>query len=439
MPIFFRAFCLTVFFFIFCSVVVWAKPFEIGQQVTLHAVKAIGVPIHREARPSFRTHVPDHSVATIQRINSHNHWLFLALESGEIGWVHPKYVRLTASSSPSQPHRHASTSAKPVSDEVAVWSSREQCDKVVSAGKHMRTPSTHALRVATWNLRWFPYGQSPDSRAPSTQKTDLSWLACTIAWMQVDIIAVQESLGTAKAKKAWESVTQSLRTTTGESWRWSPQPCGKPDGHHVGFLWNTNRVSLSEIHSLWSFNIKARSANTACEGGLRPGHYARVQSREQGGVDFHLIALHLKSGPTVFALGDRQKALNRIDKNVATLLAQDRDVLIVGDLNTMGAGDNASRRSELKYVRRMVAKEKPGFRDMAITPQCTHYFRGKGGWLDHILVSKGMQEITAKSAQVSGYCAVAHCKKISGDYPAAYRRLSDHCPVIVEIQDRDND
>jgi len=164
-----------------------------------------------------------------------------------------------------------------------------------------------------------------------------------------------------------------------------------------------------------------------------------VKSRHQPGADFHLIALHLKSGPTVFAVEDRQKALNKIDKTVSPFLRKDQDVVILGDFNTMGAGDNSSRKSELKYVRRMVSKEMPGFQDLPLTPQCSHYFRGRPGWLDHVLVNHGMEEIHSRSARVTGYCAVTECERIQGDYPLAYERLSDHCPVVIEIQNQDKD
>src|SRR5690606_35973775 len=121
------------------------------------------------------------------------------------------------------------------------------------------------------------------------------------------------------------------------------------------------------------------------------------------------------------------------------LLAQDRDVVIVGDFNTMGAGDWHSRQQEIKHLRRHVTKEKPGFLDVVPVPRCTHYFRGRGGWLDHVLVPRDMKEITVTSTITTGYCAVAGCRRIQGDYPLAYRRLSDHCPVIVEIDNRDRD
>ena len=50
-----------------------------------------------------------------------------------------------------------------------------------------------------------------------------------------------------------------------------------------------------------------------------------------------------------------------------------------------------------------------------------------------------MKEVTVTSARVTGYCALAGCQRIKGDYPLAYRRLSDHCPVVVEIENRDED
>jgi predicted extracellular nuclease len=73
-----------------------------------------------------------------------------------------------------------------------------------------------------------------------------------------------------------------------------------------------------------------------------------------------------------------------------------------------------------------------------MTPDCTEYFEGKAGTLDHLVVSTGMREVAA-TARVTGYCALAACADIAGAMPAAAERLSDHCPVVVEIQDRDLD
>ncbi len=324
-------------------------------------------------------------------------------------------------------------------EEALVWKSPTHCNHVVKDGGRMALSNPGTPRVGTWNIRWFPYGSPPNQPSRSAASTDLEWLACTLVWMQPDILMVQESLTTLKARQAWDRILTTLERDTGDSWRWAVQQCGKPDSHHVGVLWNASRVTLSGIQSLWPFNSKARSARNPCEGGLRPGHYARVHSKRSPGMDFHLIGLHLKSGPTVSAVEARHRALNRIDTTVARFLEEDRDVIILGDLNTIGAGDIHSRKSELKYIRRMVAKETPGFDDLVLEPRCSHYFRGRGGWLDHALVAKTMAAASTPSARVTGYCAVAGCRRITGDYPLAYRRLSDHCPVIIEIENPERD
>lgn len=424
--------------------VTFAETFEVGHMVKLQATKPIGVPLHRKAAPSYFKHVPSGTVVTIERLSTP--WIQIRFFSGDIHWVHAKYVKPVHDSAPSGPISTPPLSSSGFDEaslnshgEKTVWANLEGCERMVAQGHRMAPESSSRLRITTWNLRWFPEGTAPDQLEDAGEPTDLEWLTCTIRWMQLDIIALQEILGTPEATQALQTLTEALTTQTGHTWHWHRQPCGRPHDQHVGLLWNDRQVSLSHFDSLWEFNSKARNGSNPCTYGLRPGQYAWVQSRTANGVDFHLIALHLKSGATVFDVEARHTALNRIDQAVAPLLAQDRDVIIVGDFNTMGAGDRHSPQQEIKHLRRHISKETPGFRDVAPEPQCTHYFRGRGGWLDHVLAPRDMKEITVTSTVTTGYCAVTGCQRIRGDYPLAYRRLSDHCPVIVEIVNRDRD
>ena len=416
---------------------VFSQDFEAGQSVILEATKPAGVPLHREPSPSYLKHVPTGTPATIEKTTQNGKWLFVRLPDKGTAWVHKKYIK--AGSSQASPSDGPEISRTVTGEEQAVWASRERCETVVNQGSRMAAESSSRLRITTWNLRWFPQGRSSEQPEDVAEPTDLDWLTCAIRWMQIDIVAVQEILATPEATQALQTLTDNLTTQTGQTWRWYRQPCGRPDDHHILLLWNDTRVSLSQFESLWQFNAKAQTATNACTFGLRPGQYAWVQAREPKGIDFHLIALHLKSGPTVFAVEDRHNAINRIDQAIAPLLARDRDVVILGDFNTMGAGDRHSQESELKNLRRKVAKEKPGFIDLDVQPQCSHYFRGRGGWLDHVLVSDEMEEVTVTAVQVTGYCAVAGCQRIRGEYPPAYRHLSDHCPVVLEMENRDQD
>ena len=417
--------------------ITFAQDFQVGQSVILEATKPAGVPLHRKPTSSYLKHVPTGTPATVEKTAQNGQWLYLRLPNKSTAWVHKQYLK--AGSPPPSPFPNPIVPQTATGGEHAAWASRDQCEAVVKQGSRMASESSAKIRLATWNIRWFPTGKPSDQSENVADPTDIEWLICAIRWMQIDILAVQESLATPEATKAWNRIIASLNQQTGATWQWYRQPCGRPDDHHVGLLWNDTRVSLSQFESLWQFNAKAQSDANACTFGLRPGQYAWAQARDPKGVNFHVIALHLKSGPTVFALEERHKALNRIEQAVAPLLRRDRDVVILGDFNTMGAGDSHSQQYEVKNMRRKVAKNNPGFTTLDLQPQCSHYFRGRGNWLDHVLVSQEMEEVTVTTAQVTGYCAVAGCERIQGDYPPAYHHLSDHCPVVLDIENRDRD
>ena len=75
------------------------------------------------------------------------------------------------------------------------------------------------------------------------------------------------------------------------------------------------------------------------------------------------------------------------------------------------------------------------------SPSCTEYYRGRGSFLDHILVSTAMTEAPAGSvARVSGYCAEVDCQPIDQEnMPYDYVHVSDHCPVVIDLIDADRD
>jgi endonuclease/exonuclease/phosphatase family metal-dependent hydrolase len=294
------------------------------------------------------------------------------------------------------------------------------------------------LRVGTWNIRWFPRGCPSNDTCPD-KTTDIPWLACTIAWMNVDVLALQEILATPDAEFSLNALRSALDQLTGGSWQVDLQSCGGASAQHVGFLWKGARVALLQLTDVWELNGAAPSppAN-ACTGNLRPGRYALAKTPI--GVDFHLVSVHFDSGKTSRDYNHRRQATQRIDEiTIANtpILQLARDGLVLGDYNTMGR-DDAPPVSAQEEIAVFDGELAPGFRRLPMTPACTEYFDGKAGTLDHIVVSTRMQEVAA-TAQVTGYCALASCADLTGAMPAAAERLSDHCPVVVDIQDRDLD
>jgi hypothetical protein len=82
-----------------------------------------------------------------------------------------------------------------------------------------------------------------------------------------------------------------------------------------------------------------------------------------------------------------------------------------------------------------------GMRRLHGEPNCTEYYMGRGGTLDHIVVALATEEApTDLVARVRGYCEEVHCAVLDeNDMPLDYRVASDHCPVVVDLIDVDDD
>jgi endonuclease/exonuclease/phosphatase family metal-dependent hydrolase len=401
----------------------------IGDRVELKATQPSGVPVHNApgGTPKFQR-VPSSTIATVLDLARDGRWLQIRLPDQRTGWIAVRYVGRTIAGAPPP-----DTAA-----ERLVWTSPEGCQQVVGSGGRMVPADPAMLRVGTWNIRWFPR-DCPSNQACPDKATDIPWLACTMAWMNVDLFALQEMLATPDAEFSLNALRSDLNRLTGGSWHVDLQACGGTSNQHVGFLWNGSRVALLQRTDAWELNGAATGpADNACAGNLRPGRYA--QAKTPIGVDFNILSVHFDSGTTSRDYGHRRQAAQRIGQirvGNTPIVELDRDVLVLGDYNTMGKQEAppVSTQEELAVFDRELA---PGFRPLSMTPNCTEYFDGKAGTLDHLVASTGMQEVAA-TARVTGYCALAACGNLTGPMPAAAERLSDHCPVVVEIQDRDRD
>jgi endonuclease/exonuclease/phosphatase family metal-dependent hydrolase len=313
--------------------------------------------------------VPSGTVATVIDTARDSRWLQIRLPDSHTGWIAARYVGRTLAGAP--------PAVTP--DERAVWTSPEGCQQVVASGGRMVPANPAVLRVGTWNIRWFPRG-CPSNEACPEQATDVPWLACTVAWMNVDVLALQEILATPDAEFSLNALRSELNRLTGGSWQVDLQACGGPSAQHVGFLWNGARVALLQLTDAWELNGAATGpAASACAGNLRPGRYALAKTPV--GVDFHIVSVHLDSGRTSRDYDHRRQAAQRIDEIAignTSILQLDRDVLVLGDYNTMGREDAppVSAQQEMAIFDGELA---PGFRRLPITPACTEYFQGKAG------------------------------------------------------------
>lgn len=169
-----------------------AESISVGDRVELKATSPAGVPLHEEARSSMFGRAPDGSIGMVQEVQAGTNWIRLQLEDGRIAWIVRRYVGRVLPPGPV---------VDPTQDAFTVWSSAEQCEQVVRAGRRMAPAQDGALRIAAWNIRWFPDGDL--NNTDPAKRTDLPWLACAIAWMNVDILALEEIRTSSAAQEAW--------------------------------------------------------------------------------------------------------------------------------------------------------------------------------------------------------------------------------------------
>ncbi len=290
------------------------------------------------------------------------------------------------------------------------------------------------LRLATWNIRWFPRG-CPDAAECPESRTDLDTLAARIAQLKIDLLAVQEILYDDDGQSAMAIVISKLDSLTGGRWKIDLQECGALESQRVGFLWDDTRVHLGDFADIGQLNGAIEEGGGACAANLRPGRYAYARARD-GSVDFHAVTVHFDSGRRAKDYNNRRDATAEIPRLMIgdTPLAQiDEDVIVFGDFNTMGQGDpteiTASEEFEV-----FDAQIGPSFKRLNVDPFCSEYYRGRGGVLDFFVVSKSLAPKEMK-AHVYGYCAEAACSILDEEaMPRDYQRISDHCPVVMDIQ-----
>jgi hypothetical protein len=101
----------------------------------------------------------------------------------------------------------------------------------------------------------------------------------------------------------------------------------------------------------------------------------------------------------------------------------------------VSAGDELSR------VEKLLDVGSSRLRRVEADAACTEYFQGRGALLDHFLVSPGLRELPREArARISGFCADAGCRVLGAQpMPRAHQKLSDHCPVVLELADKDLD
>jgi endonuclease/exonuclease/phosphatase family metal-dependent hydrolase len=401
-----------------------------GESVVLRAKNDEGVPLHpADGDDRLSGRIPDGTTAQVLERSAATRWLHVRTAAGQQGWVTSRYVDKALNKAPKV------TGAAAAIAEGSPWRSAQECEAALGQGKR-RARSPNVASIATWNITWFP-DLTPGGSAPKSGGTNIPWLACLIAWLDVDVLAAQELKIDPHTQAKWQELQNTLNQLTRGDWTHQTDRCPNKGRQHVGFLYNRKRVSASGLQDVASLN----PTRNACGGDQRPGFGGYF--RFPGGLDLHLVSVHLKSMPDRESYAKRRTAMAGFSSAMQELSKRnpDQDRIVLGDFNTMGCQDceppitAAAERETLN--KELQALSEPF--ELRSGARCSHYYEGKPGLLDHIVTSKLQELPFAVAVQPAGLCEVFSCNPLPGQAPAVRREVSDHCPLVLEIPDKDID
>ena len=180
-----------------------------------------------------------------------------------------------------------------------------------------------ALRVATWNLKWFGHPKVPRSSA------QLAEMASEVASWGVHVLAFQEAavtrLGPSGQPRSYamDELVTILSDEHGQSWEyWIHKGKGE---QHLGYLWRSDQVELvaSPLYGLKSKaadNVlttkKGKKKHVKKPPWPRVPVVAHVRAGE-GLTDFSLINVHLKAAEYQFGKDSYWKTRQTASKSLA--------------------------------------------------------------------------------------------------------------------------
>lgn len=312
------------------------------------------------------------------------------------------------------------------------WTSRSDCETLQAEHRSDARPP----RVGTWNIRFFPDSVEGEQTDPD-KATDVPWAACAIASLGVDVLVVQEFKNSPAALEKQRELVDRLNELTGGDWQLELDQCTPAELQHPGFLFDKKRVRGEAFREIPSMN-----PDPVCSNEISPG-FAGYFSIE-GGPDFHLIAVHGATGSVSEQLEKRALITAAMEpvSNDAMAVNPDADILFAGDFNSVGCESCdpvVSNEEENTLLGQTVAGFQPSLTLLPTSEACTRVADDMPH-IDHVLAAADMAEVPSGSTvHVTGICEEISCDRQVNWLEDAYDRLSDHCPLILDLAATDDD
>ncbi len=265
------------------------------------------------------------------------------------------------------------------------------------------------LRIATFNLENFPGDHQ-----------DLERLRETLLGLEADLVAVQE----VKDPEALQQLVPELALEVSK---------GGGRGHQrLGFLYDPATLEI--------VGEPTEHAGLTLGGRVRPAYSARLRAIPEG-PDFFVVVVHLKAMPD--GLDERERQWPQLLSLIERMRAEDPDVIVLGDFNVVGGPDGADSESE-ELDRLDELLEGASLVRIPNETGCSAYWDGarRDAWkepslLDLIYVASLEEaDVSTSRAHAGGHCGRHRCQPLRSTkaHPDLdYARVSDHCPVVMDV------
>ena len=288
---------------------------------------------------------------------------------------------------------------------------------------------THALRVATYNVRNFDYD------TPSGTPTNKSELAEILISLNADLIGVQEIVK--------PDVFAEFLKTNLPDFQFVLSKCGGAHEQHLGFIYNKYKIQLLNIQEDERTMGTVKKVGDVCPTeGSRPMMVAKFRSMEGKLNLFTAISVHLKSGADGSSIGKRQLQYQEIVTALNEIRAKgEKSIMVMGDFNTTEY--SASAQGKQNFIQTFAGAQMVDLGKDTVA--CSNYYFNKetGGpsgelsasVLDHILATSEMtKQNKVAPAQAQTQCLVHQCMPAKAqDLGVTYEGVSDHCPLTTEV------
>lgn len=400
------------------------------ERLVLRARHPLGVPLHARPHESgVSGRLPDGAKVRLLSVDSDDNWMLVqALDGSTKGWIVSRYVASRGSSVSAEgdgASAVAQTEARQKgTDDLlsgAPSASLAACREALSRVSRSKEPK--GVRFATWNVRWFPDGKPGRKRAEIG--TNLDWLACQLALLDADVVALQEFKTLPRATQSLRELLDEVEQVTTRRYVSYFDDCPSGATQHVGVLVDAKRIAVQKATTAGQLNPHGEP----CKHSLRPG--LSVDFELPGGNPARIVSLHLKSGTGRRSFELRKETWERMARYAH---ASEVPVLFAGDFNTMGCprcSPSVSAEDELAALHQRLGSARLVL--LPVEPPCSHYFRGKGGLLDGFALTRSLVPGNDRAVMAEGPCAALQCSDAPFNRLGYARELSDHCPLLLEL------